>query len=254
MALDEVFLLQTSQKAALPTLRLYAWDPPALSLGYSQKSEDANLNELQAKGWDLVRRPTGGKGILHIDELTYSITAPVDEPLVAGTLLESYQRISSILQHALHILGVETSADKKYDLAQTPGINPICFEVPSNFEITCKGKKLIGSAQARKAGGVLQHGSLPLLGDLGRITQVLKFSNEQEQKQASEKVRSRAITLEEAAGRAISWDEVAAAMINAFSLIMDVRFDPCEPTKEELILASKLEKEKYSTPAWNYRL
>ena len=179
MALDEALLITTSKKCALPTLRLYSWNPPTLSLGYAQSINEVDMNTLLRLGWDLVRRPTGGRAILHTDELTYSITAPVDDPIVQGSLLESYQRISAALLLALSYLDIPADANKVYDVAQGNDKEPVCFEVPSNFEITVSGKKLIGSAQARKNGGVLQHGSLPLYGDLTRIIQVLNYPDEQ---------------------------------------------------------------------------
>ena len=90
MAVDEAILETVRQHAALPTLRLYAWQPACLSLGYAQPFADANLDALAQNGWQIVRRPTGGRAILHTDELTYSVIAPLDEPRVGGLSL-SYQ-------------------------------------------------------------------------------------------------------------------------------------------------------------------
>lgn len=254
MALDEVLLSQAACKAIPPTFRLYAWDPPTLSLGYAQKASDVNLLELKNQGWDLIRRPTGGKAILHIDELTYSITAPVDEPVVSGSLLESYQRISAMLQKALEYLGVQTSADKQYENLPNKSENPICFEVPSNFEITCKNKKLIGSAQARKLGGVLQHGSLPLYGDLSRITKVLNYLTDDDLQKAKNKVLDRAITLSDSASRSISWEETASALVAAFITMMDVQLILSDPSSDEIKMADELVKTKYGTTSWNLRI
>ena len=254
MALDEVFLTLAACKAIPPTLRLYAWDPPTVSLGYSQKASDVNLFELQKQGWYLVRRPTGGKAILHIDELTYSITAAMDEPVVSGSLLESYQRISVMLQKALEYLGVMTSADRQYENLPKKTENPICFEVPSNFEITCKNKKLIGSAQARKLGGVLQHGSLPLYGDLSRITKVFDYSTEENRQNEKNKVLERAITLSDSAGRIIGWDEAASAFVTTFRTMMDVQLTLSDPSSDEINMANELVKTKYGTTNWNLRI
>ena len=255
MALDEVFLAMAAQKIKPPTLRLYSWAPPALSLGYSQMASDVDFQQLERFGWDMVRRPTGGKAILHIDELTYSISASVDDPLVSGTLLESYQRISAILQDALTRLGVTTSADHRYaDIPENAKTNPVCFEVPSNFEITHAGKKLVGSAQARKAGGVLQHGSLPLFGDLGRITFALQFSSIADQEAAAQKVNARAATLQQAAGRLITWEEAAHALILAFSAQPDVEVEMTQPDADEIHQAEELAQAKYAGQAWNNRL
>ena len=102
MALDEACLLSSAERRSLPTLRLFSWEPPTLSLGYAQKSSEVNFQQLHEHGWGLVRRPTGGRAILHTDELTYSVTAPLDDPVMAGSLLESYQRISKALLAALN--------------------------------------------------------------------------------------------------------------------------------------------------------
>ena len=89
---------------SLPTLRLYAWEPACLSLGYAQPLTDVDIPRLQARGWEMVRRPTGGRAVLHTDELTYSVIAPLSEPRVAGTVLESYRRLAQALVEALGLL------------------------------------------------------------------------------------------------------------------------------------------------------
>ena len=159
MAVDEALLVSIGNAESLPVLRLYAWKPSCLSLGYAQTIADVDAARLAAHHVALVRRPTGGKAILHTDELTYSVIAPENEPRLTGGVLESYQRVSQALLSALRLLGIE--AESKHSPAESipqNGRNPVCFEVPSQYEITFAGKKLIGSAQARKKEGVLQHG------------------------------------------------------------------------------------------------
>lgn len=151
MALDEAILEFVGKKNSPPTLRLYAWEPPCLSLGYAQPYADVDEQALKSLKWDVVRRPTGGRAILHTDEITYAIIAHQDEPEMEGGILESYRRLSKGLLQALAILNIHATADKEYQIP--PGIQkngPVCFEVPSNYEITVDGKKLIGSAQARR--------------------------------------------------------------------------------------------------------
>lgn len=203
----------------------------------------------------MVRRPTGGKAILHTDELTYSITASLDEPLVAGSLLESYQRISQALQKALQLLGTLTSAENKPDHPSVHSKNePVCFQTPSDYEITWNGKKLIGSAQARKMGGVLQHGSLPLFGDLSRITRVLTYPTELDRDLAAQKTLAQATTLEAASGRIISWEEAADAIIQSFTTEFGISFLADQPTQDELELSAELLKTKYGSDLWNFRI
>jgi lipoate-protein ligase A len=94
MAVDEVLLDAVGKNQALPSLRLYSWEPPCLSIGYAQPFIDIDHKRLSDLGWDWVRRPTGGRAILHTDELTYSVVAPLTEPRVSGGVLERYQRLS----------------------------------------------------------------------------------------------------------------------------------------------------------------
>ena len=114
MAVDEAILRMVAAGQVPPTLRFYAWEPACLSLGRAQPLADADLEALQAAGFDLVRRPTGGRGILHADELTYSVIAPQVEPRVAGGIMESYRRLSAGLMRGLEWLGVENlAADRR---------------------------------------------------------------------------------------------------------------------------------------------
>jgi lipoyl(octanoyl) transferase len=255
MALDEAILTTTVQKKSLPTLRLYSWEVPSLSLGYAQTSEDVDVIELSKRNWQLVRRPTGGRAILHTDEITYCITAPLDDPLVTGSLLESYQRISIVLQKSLLLLGANTFANNKSDtLSDQSRKDPVCFQTPSKFEITWNGKKLIGSAQARKLGGVLQHGSLPLFGDLSRITQVLAYASQTERESDAQKTLAQATTLEQAVDKIITWDEAASAFISSFTSEFGISFTTDQPTQEEIEIANHLVESKYGLDSWTLRI
>ena len=256
MAVDEAILEAIGRNKALPTLRLYAWEPACLSLGYAQPISDADSVQLEAHGWNIVRRATGGRAILHTDELTYSVIGPPDEPRLAGGVLESYRRLSQALLAALQRLGIPAKALPQ---PQTPGSNgqpkePVCFEVPSNYEITVHGKKLIGSAQARKKDGVLQHGTLPLYGDLTRITQVLTFDNEDKRQVVADRLLARATNIEMAINRHVSWDEATEAFISAFSETLNLQLEPAELSPFELIRADELIKEKYAHPSWTERI
>jgi lipoyl(octanoyl) transferase len=252
MALDEAILTFTASKQMPPTLRLYAWDPPCISLGYAQTSKDVDLQALETQKWDIVRRPTGGRAILHQNEVTYSICTATDEPFMKGNILESYCRVSKALLVALEKLNVHADAQKVYtDLPTTA--QAACFEVPSNYEITVGGKKLIGSAQSRKMGGILQHGALPLSGDLSQIHQVLRFSSIDEREKANARLSDHATTLESASGSQISYTKVCDALISAFSENLNTDLIPEQPSNEEIEHTKKLIKEKYSNATWTFR-
>lgn len=255
MALDEAILLNVATGDAPPTLRFFRWTPPCLSLGYAQPAGEADPERLRRFGFDLVRRPTGGRAILHTDELTYSIAAPAAEPRVHGGVVESYRHLSAGLRRGLEHLGLEVRADKEYsesERRETPG--PVCFEVPSNYEITAGEKKLVGSAQVRKQGGVLQHGTLPLTGNVARICDALRFDSEDEREAARTRVQQRATTVAEVLQKEVSWEEAAAAMAQGFAEALNLTLDESTPTPQEIELAAKLREEKYAAEVWNYRI
>jgi len=255
MAVDEAILEAVASGASPTTLRLYAWAPPCLSLGYAQSINDADRQRLAARGWHLVRRPTGGRAILHTDELTYSVIGSQDEPRLSGSVLESYQRLSQALLLALHALGIPAQAEPNPEGAGENRLPAaVCFEVPSNYEITVHGRKIIGSAQARRKGVVLQHGSFPLYGDLRRITQVLTFADENTRAQAAERLKSRATTAQEFLASPPTWEQAAQAFCLAFAQALNLELMPGTLSAEELELARRLEVEKYANPSWTERV
>ena len=252
MALDEAILEAVLIHRAPPTLRFYAWDPPCLSLGYAQAVNDADQAAIEREGWDLVRRPTGGRAILHTDELTYSISAPVDHPLFANGVLPSYERISMALMAGLEAIGIEP--EMKMEDPPAPGSNPVCFQNPGPFEITVEGKKLVGSAQLRRAGAVLQHGSLPLKGELGRICLALRYANQHERERAMEEVGRHAITVESVLGEPLPWEETARHLTAGFESTLQARFSRQEPSQLEIRRSHELLEMRYAHSDWTQRI
>ena len=252
MAADEAILEHIGRGESLPTLRLYAWTPACLSLGHAQPFADVDTARLQERGWEVVRRLTGGRAILHTDELTYSVIAPLNEPRVEGSVLESYNRLAQALLMA--VKNLEIPVEMKEGKADSLGtLNPVCFEVPSTYEITVNGKKLIGSAQARKKEGVLQHGSLPLTGDLTRICQALKFETEETRENAGKRLLERATTVESALGREVTWETAAQSFLRAFEAQLGLSLERGEMSESESKRTEELVKEKYDHPAWTER-
>jgi lipoate-protein ligase A len=253
MAVDDAILEHIGRNESLPTLRLYAWEPACLSLGYAQPYADVDEIRLKNHGWEVVRRPTGGRAILHTDELTYSVTAPTDEPIVAGSVLESYNRLAVALLAAVRSLGllveIKEGSSLNHDTA-----NPVCFEVPSAYEITVRGKKLIGSAQARRKDGVLQHGTLPLTGNLERITEALVFADEPARLTAAKSLFQRAATVESVLGRPVSWNDAAQAFICAFEekLSLDLQEGVLSESEQKRI--EMLICDKYDNSEWMKRV
>ncbi len=156
---DWIRVLRGVLAGASPFLRFYGWDPPGLSLGrFQRRLEGVRLGACRAAGIPVVRRPTGGRAVLHHRELTYSVGARYEGPFASGGILEVYGRVAGALAAGLARLGVEAAEAGRHPGA-SPG-SPNCFAAPSQRELTWGGRKLCGSAQRREREGFLQHGSL----------------------------------------------------------------------------------------------
>jgi len=243
MAVDEAILEAVIDREAPPTLRLYAWNPACLSIGYGQSSRDADKARIAALGWDWVRRPTGGKAILHTDELTYSVAVAGEHPFTTTDIVSSYRTISRALTAALSALGLTPESKAKNAATKTAGA--VCFEVPSHYEITVGGRKLVGSAQMRRHDGMLQHGTLPLTGDIARICDALVYPDDTARDSARAQVHARALTLEEALGHTVTWQQAADAVVQGFREAFDITFTEGTLTLGEIERAGLLEAEKY---------
>ncbi len=244
MAVDDAILRAVLAGAAPPTLRLYAWSHRCLTLGRGQKSTDVDFQRVAALGWQVVRRPSGGTAVLHEDELTYSIALPANDALAEVNIVESYRQISHALLTGLRLLGVNPHADR---MVSRPVMNnPVCFATPSHYEVTVRGRKLVGSAQVRRKGGVLHHGSLPLQGDLGRICDGLAYPDEARREQAKTWVRARAITLAEALGQKVAWRTAADAIAQGFITVLEIDVREDTLNEYEYASAARLAAEVYT--------
>ena len=256
MAIDEAILQALAAGTGQPTLRLFQWAPPCLSLGYNQHWDEVDEATCRRLGYTWTRRPTGGKAILHTDEATYSLIIPQEDPRIQGGIVDSYRILSLGLMRSLEILGVPAVQAANEESAGNPGSNgggPVCFDTPSRYEITWQGKKLIGSAQLRRKKIVLQHGSLPLRGDLNRIIDALAFSGTERAKQKALLPR-RATTLEQALGRVLPFETVAAAIAQGFARQLNLTLQELPLTAEERALADRLRAEQYDNEAWLKRV
>ena len=165
MAVDEELLARAQAGEDRPVLRFYAWQPPAVSLGRFQKSEAAvNAEACKRLGFDIVRRITGGRAVLHNKELTYSIIARTDNPLFPGNVLGTYKVIAAGLLAGLRNLGIPAEivsrGGRHADRVDKNAKDAACFSSPSWYEILVQGRKIVGSAQRRVSGAFLQQGSI----------------------------------------------------------------------------------------------
>jgi lipoate-protein ligase A len=173
--------------------------------------------------------------------------------------LESYNRLAQALLYAVRELGLPVEIKEYESSGHAAGAeNPVCFEVPATYEITINGKKLIGSAQARRKEGVLQHGSLPLTGDLTRICQVLVFKDEAARENAAQRLLTRATTVSTVLNTGVQsvigvekdWETAAQAFVHGFETQLGIRFERGELSRSESERAEELVIEKYAHPSW----
>ena len=165
MALDEA-LMDRARETGEWTLRVYSWSAPTISLGRNQSAHGLyDLDRIREQGLAVVRRPTGGRAILHDREITYSVTAALAD---ARDLRQSYERNTRLLVAGLRLLGAEASVAAPTQRASPPGMAP-CFDEPSSGELTLDGRKLAGSAQWRSDDALLQHGSILVEDDQSRL-------------------------------------------------------------------------------------
>ncbi len=151
-------LLRRCRPGDDPVLRLYRWSPPAVSLGWHQKADEFDAALIAARGFGLVRRPTGGRAILHADELTYAVVAPVPSPAFGSSLHDAYAAINAALLLFLERVGARPSLAAGESLAEARGL--VCFRSSGRHELSIGGRKIVGSAQRRTETAFLQHGSL----------------------------------------------------------------------------------------------
>jgi lipoyl(octanoyl) transferase len=234
MALDHA-LLARAARTGESVLRVYSWRTPTISFGRHQRAVGVyDRGRLAAQGIEAVRRPTGGRAVLHAREVTYSVTAPV-----TGALRATYASINRLLLDALRQLGVDATLAPRRARAPRPGGNP-CFDVATEGEIVVAGRKLAGSAQCREGGALLQHGSILIEDDQGLVANLVGAAP------------TPAATLREALGRAPAVEEVASALFAAVKASLDA--DAPTLTLEDTVRADLgALRARYSDEHWTWR-
>ena len=226
MAVDEAIFEGVDGGSSPPTLRVYAWAPPTVSTGHSQKvSTELDLEACRKRGFGVVRRPTGGRAVLHAGELTYSVVGRSGEPPLGGSIAESYRAISSGLLLGLTELGVRAELAPAATASRGRGeVAPPCFVSAGRFEVVVAGRKLIGSAQRRAGRAVLQHGSLLTDATHVQLADVLRVRGEADRTAIRRTLASRTTDLAALLSRPVGFEELARAMRVGFEKAWGLTF------------------------------
>ena len=249
MAVDEVLLDSVATGASKPVLRLYRWSPATLSLGYAQSiHNDIDINFCQHRGIDIVRRSTGGRAVLHDNEMTYSVIAPTNHDSFGKSILDCYRALAEVLQYTLTLAGLSAQlVPGEYQGGYRNPLRAICFSAPSQYELVIGGRKVVGSAQKRKGSTFLQHGSVPIELDISILGRILKIKTDQDQA-GLEKVGWLNCWLE----KPLSKTKLEGLLIEAFQKHLSIEFECSFLTNDELTKAAELRDEKYAHSNWTF--
>lgn len=258
MALDEALLDWHSEGKIPPVIRFYEWSPATLSVGYFQRvGREINMEAVQQQGLGFVRRPTGGRAVLHEHELTYSIIVSEDYPNMPKTVTEAYRVLSEGLLKGFHHLGMDAyfsvpdTEEKQVGLKRPK--TAVCFDMPSWYELVVEGKKIAGSAQTRQKGVILQHGAILLDIDYEKLLSVFLFSSEEEKQQMRAQLPEKAVAINQLVEKPITIAQSVEAFKIGFEQALDIKLEPYTLTEEQLQYVASIEKNKYANDAWNFR-
>ncbi|TCI24621.1 lipoate--protein ligase family protein [Exiguobacterium sp. SH3S2] len=256
MAIDEAVAGWVARGELKPTLRFYSWAPHAISVGRFQRAtRDLDREALAANGIPVVRRLTGGRAVLHADELTYSVILPETTPTLPTNVIESYRLLTEGVRRGYRALGVPAEfsvplTEEDREVLRKPK-SAVCFDAASYYELAVDGRKVAGSAQVRHQGAVLQHGSIPLSIDDDVLFDC--FNMEADEKvYAKARFSSKAVALNETLGRFVTFDEVAVAFEDGFRDAFQLTFEPLVFTATQRDEIARL-VEKYESDDWVWK-
>lgn len=258
MALDEALLEWHSQGEIGPVLRFYEWEPATLSIGYFQSVEkEIDMDAVEQLGLGFVRRPTGGRGVLHEHELTYSVIVSEQYPDMPETVTEAYRVISGGLLKGFRNLGLDAEFSIPETVKQNADLkNPksgVCFDAPSWYELVVEGKKVAGSAQTRQKGVILQHGAILLSLDEDKLVSLFKFKSEKLRERTRLALPKKAVAIDRLTDRDVSITECTEAFAKGFEDALDMQLEPLILTEEQLAMVKEIEQKKYANDEWTYR-
>jgi lipoate-protein ligase A len=258
MALDEALLNWHSEGLIPPTIRFYGWNPPTLSIGYFQKvQKEINMEMVEKHQLGFVRRPTGGRGVLHDKELTYSVIVTEEHPDMPASVTEAYRIISQGILEGFRDLGLDAYfAVPKTEEEKNALKNPrsaVCFDAPSWYELVVEGRKVAGSAQTRQKGVILQHGSIVLDIDEDKLFDLFNYPSERVRERMQRNFKNKAVAINELRDVPLSMEEVKKAFKDGFEKGLSIKLEPYTLTDAEEAEVKQIAKERYETDEWNFR-
>ncbi|MBA4494941.1 biotin/lipoate A/B protein ligase family protein [Paenactinomyces guangxiensis] len=253
MAIDEAIIIAHREGKVPPTLRFYGWNPATLSIGYFQKAKkEVDFERLKAAGVGFVRRMTGGRAVLHDQELTYSIIVSEDHPMMPSSISESYRLISQGLLEGFRRLGMNAYLSLP-EYTEKSHSSSACFDSPSDYELVLEGKKVAGSAQTRQRGVILQHGSILLDMDEDLLFDVLRFPSERVKERLKQNFADKAVAINRLREKPVSIMQAVTAFYQGFCRGMGLQFEEAELTDYEKQLADELVQKRYGSEEWNLK-
>ena len=256
MALDEALLNSVDKGESAPILRLYRWRPATVTLGYFQQGSDVvNLGACRDFGYSVVRRITGGRAVLHDQEVTYAVISPEQNEIFPGGVSQNYHVIADVLQATLNEFGLQTtiSSRRKEQVAADTEQKSACFTAPALSELVLNGQKMTGSAQKRLTTAFLQHGSIPININPERLYMALNTGDQNDIERRVQRLAARVGWMNRWLEQPVSIDVVEQSLIRQFEQTLSVKFRFDEPTAIETAAAKSLLAEKYANPEWVLR-
>lgn len=258
MAVDEALLDWHSKGLIPPVVRFYGWEPAALSIGYFQKAEkEVDFDAIRKYGLGFVRRPTGGRGVLHEHELTYSVIVSEEHPDMPTGVTEAYRVISEGVLQGFRALGLAAEfAVPRTEEEKASLKNPrssVCFDAPSWYELVVEGRKVAGSAQTRQKGVILQHGSILLDIDEDKLFSLFHYPNDRVKERMKRAFGNKAVAINALRTEQVTLDEARVAFKKGFEEGLTIHLEALDLTSEQNEQISKIQKERYENDEWNFR-
>lgn len=258
MALDEALLDWHSEGSIPPIIRFYGWNPATLSIGYFQRVEkEINMEAVRKHRLGFVRRPTGGRGVLHEHELTYSVIVSEDYPDMPKTVTEAYRVISEGILQGFQQLGMDAYfAVPKTEEDRESLKNPrsaVCFDAPSWYELVVEGRKVAGSAQTRQKGVILQHGSILLDLDEDKLFSLFNYPNDRVKERMQRAFKNKAVAINEISPQKVTLEQAKRAFKTGFENGLQIEMTPFELSQKQLDYVNMLAKSRYESDEWNFK-